>query len=271
MDKPIKDQKTGKVRTDMSVTEYLNNGDAPEDAALTEYFRLDEKALLPDGTLDFEKLQGLQESFIKNSKHGAYINRRLDKMKTSGVKDSEGRLVALPTFGELEDLKERAKPFWELRETTFNMMRDAGSPLFVAFGSHDGMEKAIAQMVKDNPGLREDDVYYILRQSKDFKLYEKIYDLQGRIMRGEDPTLDYGLTDFYNRAPVNPYGYIASANNDSSLDVLGPQLAVAKKRPTSKERIKFLADYQALDPDRRARNRQYDAGYEFRRTFTDQP
>ena len=273
VDRAVKDKKTGEIRHDMTVLEYLSNGDRPEDIAVSKYYEMYDKYTKPDGTPDFEKIEAAQAQFLATSPHAAYVRRRVKTYANKGMTDSEGNAVRLPELGRLEDVKGRAKPFWELRETTFDMFVEAGSPLFMLFGDYNGMREAVAQIVRDNPGLREDQVYYILRQSPDYKLYEQVVEFRERQMRGEDPTLDYGLVDYYNRAPVNPYGYVASSYGDSSLDSLGPTMAAlpSSRRPNTREQLQFVAAYQGANPElvalARQRNRPKDVSYEFRRAF----
>ncbi len=250
MDRPVYNPETGKVEQEMSVRDYVNRSQHPEDQNVNDWFALYDESKGPDGEIDFDKLEREQEAFKKSlgSKDAKYLEKRLASFKDKGVTDSEGNVVKLPALREYERVKEAAKPFWEIADQEFVTLQER-DPFFERFANYNSYKDWVLEQVQGNAVLAaayEDD---LTKQHPWLKRFAKEVERTQRTMRAYDVKLDIDLTDWYERAPVNPLAYIANQAGDTQYDAQGPSFISGDRTISKPQRLRLAESYGLVSPD----------------------
>lgn len=248
--KPVFDPATGESHA-MSVPQYLSRSMKPNDKAVDDYYGLFDKALGPNGKIDFDKLEQMQAAHKANlpAEQRAYLETHLADVKARGVTNSKGEVVALPTLQQFETLKDKAAPFWEVRETEFAKLQ-ARDKFFQQFENYNDFRNEIRAVATAN-GIQESDVIGLLsRRHPWLKRYDMAVTRAQRQMRGADLDLDMGLEDFYARPSVNWMARIARQYGDNSYDTRGARLA-RMQGPSRTQQIAFARRYARQAPQSR--------------------
>lgn len=180
---------------DMSVTEWLNRNKQPEDEAVDKYFDLYTRATdKATGDLDFEQLEMLQEEFLSglDRKTQAYVKRQanFERPLTGGQK-------------EYEAVKVVTKPFFEAREQRFDKLKKTDQ--FLSEFENYSEFRAFTKSLALQNGISEDQALdAISKTSAGVKVFQKMSEIDGRLMRLRNPDLDEALVKWYGYAPTNP-------------------------------------------------------------------
>ena len=248
MDHKVWDPET-KTARDMSVLEYQKRGEHVEDANVSTWFSLYDKATGADGKLDFDKLDQLQADFRKTlpEDQSKYLDDRLASFKDRGVRDSQGGVAELPTLKEYSDVKDAAAKsgFWDAGDKYFQKAKEMaaadGATSAAAFLGQFKDYRALtdwADTVAAENGADRSTIMKMLGLSS----LEEAATANARIIRGDNLKMDIGLQDFYERPAANQYAYWANQQGDHQFDSAGP--ALARMKPISaKERLGLANKY----------------------------
>lgn len=250
VDRPVYNPDTGKVEQAMSVIDYVNRSEHPEDQNVNDWFALYDESRGPDGQIDFDKLERKQEAFKESLgiKEARYLEQRLESFKDKGVTDSEGNVVKLPALAEYERAKEAAKPFWEIADQEFVNLQDR-DVFFRQFENYNAYKDWVLEQARGDVFLAaayEDD---LKRKHPWLKRFAKDVEKTQRTMRAYDVGLDIALADWYERAPVNPLAYIANQAGDTQYDEQGPSFISGNRTISQAQKLKLAQSYGLVAPD----------------------
>lgn len=250
MERPVYNPDTGKVENEMSVVAYVNRGVHPEDQNVDEWFKLYDSATGPNGKIDFDKLETMQETYKRSlaPDEAAYLEQRLASFKDKGVTDSEGNTVPLPTLREYESVKEAAKPFWEIADQEFASLKER-DPFFAQFANYNAYKKAILEAAQGDAIIAAAIEDGLKKRHPWLKRFSKSVERAQRTMRAQNVDLDIALTDWYERAPVNPLAYIARQAGDTQFDAMGQTFISGKRKVSQRQKLSLAQKYGLTSPD----------------------
>lgn len=250
MERPVYNPDTGKVENEMSVVAYVNRGVHPEDQNVDEWFKLYDSATGPNGKIDFDKLETMQETYKRSlaPDEAAYLEQRLASFKDKGVTDSEGNTVPLPTLREYESVKEAAKPFWEIADQEFASLKER-DPFFAQFANYNAYKKAILEAAEGDAIIAAAIEDGLKKRHPWLKRFSKNVERAQRTMRAQNVDLDIALTDWYERAPVNPLAYIARQAGDTQFDAMGQTFISGKRKVSQRQKLRLAQQYGLTSPD----------------------
>lgn len=180
---------------DMTVEEWLNRNMQPEDKAVEKYYDLFEKATNPGtGALDFDQLEELQADYLASLPRStrSYVERR-----TSFKRE------LTPGQQEYEGVKAITKPYFEAREVRFKQYQN--SDKFLGQFKNYNEFKAFTKTLALSNGISETQALdAIALRNPGVKMYQKMTELDGKLMRLKNPELDAALVKWYGYAPQNP-------------------------------------------------------------------
>lgn len=250
MERPVYNPDTGKVENEMSVVAYVNRGVHPEDQNVDEWFKLYDSATGPNGKIDFDKLETMQETYKRSlaPDEAAYLEQRLASFKDKGVTDSEGNTVPLPALREYESVKEAAKPFWEIADQEFASLKER-DPFFAQFANYNAYKKAILEAAQGDAIIAAAIEDGLKKRHPWLKRFSKSVERAQRTMRAQNVDLDIALTDWYERAPVNPLAYIARQAGDTQFDAMGQTFISGKRKVSQRQKLRLAQQYGLTSPD----------------------
>ena len=154
LDDWVKDPETGKKRK-YNVVDYFDRNMLPEDKAVEAWYSLYDAATA-GGELDFDKLEKMQEELLRsmNPQTRNYVMDRIAVYGNRGIRDEEGNLVELPFYEALDKAKDVTSPYWEIRDLTFDQLREK-SGFLQDFNSYSDLSKWVEAL---RNGIRHDGV-----------------------------------------------------------------------------------------------------------------
>lgn len=241
-----RDYATGKMRDDLTVGDVFS-ATQPEDKAVAQYYGIYDEpgSKQADGTPNWDVVDAKQQAFLASldGSTRAYVEQRLEDLKTRGVTNAKGEAVALPTLARLEKVKAAAKDFYAIRDTEFVKLQQRDR-FFQQFDSYSDFLSQVQQAASEQ-GLQYQDVLAgVQKKHSAYRMFGTKVEKAQRKLRGSNTLLDYGLQEFYNKPAVNWKGYIANQYGDTQYDNLGPQY-VNRSGPTSLQQSAFARRYGA--------------------------
>lgn len=197
--KEVLGSESAKMRgRDETVEKWLSRNIKPEDEAVQAYYDLFDKATRADGRLNFDKLERLQQDYVKslNPEMRGYLERRIASF------DKPPEVGALADY---EAAKAKAAPYFELREEQFQRVKE-GDPFMSQFASLSEFEDAVESIANER-GLTKDQLLSAFEKTNlTYRMFKRMSSLGEKFERLTDPELDDTLGTWYGFSPVSPIG-----------------------------------------------------------------
>ena len=145
-------------------------------------------------------------------------------------------------------MKEAAKPFWELADQEFASLQER-DPFFAQFQNYNAYKRAILEAAQGDAIIAAAIEDGLKKRHPWLRRFSKSVERAQRTMRAQNVDLDIALTDWYERAPVNPLAYIARQAGDTQYDAMGQTFISGKRKVSQQRKLRLAQQYGLTSPD----------------------